>query len=653
MYLKVNRFALAIIATAAIGVSTSAQSGFPSEITYQGRLKMDGETFTETVDFQFRLWDDLFEGNQLGATQSLNGVQVHFGEFDVQMSFDSNYFNGEPRWIEISVAIPSGSSEFTTLFPRQPITATPYAIHTQGLLINSFTGRVALNSTHGNSATANRATVGGGESNTAAGLGSTIAGGSTNIAGSQYSTISGGRENTIGELSFDDTIGGGRGHLLPQFFGGRTIGGGIENTVEGGDATVGGGTQNVINALRGTIGGGGYNSITGDNAVIAGGGGFADGSPIGNSAGGRNATVPGGALNDAGGDYSLAAGRRAKAMHNGAFVWSDDTDSDFPSTADQQFLIRATGGVGINKNDPATALDVAGTVTADAFVGDGSGLINIPGSLWQSDGSDVSYPDGNVGIGTSTPMYKLHVAGGETLLDGLRLPGGFASDGEYVGTPGNYISFGHIGVSEDFIGYEDNIFYFKDSPGGSEVTEPSVVVGGNVGVGGTAASYPIHIHSGGTAVDSYPGASPDQKAHVQMYVNGSGTTGGGLAISDNGGFFDLNDGFITYMPLASGTGLKVQGTFRVTNNAWPDYVFEEGYDLRTLSEIEAHIQAHGHLPDVPTAAKIHAEGIDVSEMNAVLLRKIEEMTLHMIEMQKNTVQMQQEIDRLNSITVNQ
>ena len=170
----------------------------------------------------------------------------------------------------------------------------------------------------------------------------------------------------------------------------------------------------------------------------------------------------------------------------------------------------------------------------------------------------------------------------------------------------------------------------------SGIVVDAVFVGntGHVGFGESAPAYPLHISQHGTSVDSYPGALPGEQARVQMMVNGNGVTGGGLAISDNGGFFDLNDGYITYLPLATGLGLRVHGSFKVVNNAWPDYVFEDGYDLKTLEEVEAHIAEHGHLPDVPSAKQIHADGVDVSEMNAVLLRKIEEMTLHMIEMRK-------------------
>jgi hypothetical protein len=68
--------------------------------------------------------------------------------------------------------------------------------------------------------------------------------------------------------------------------------------------------------------------------------------------------------------------------------------------------------------------------------------------------------------------------------------------------------------------------------------------------------------------------------------------------------------------------------------AWPDYVFAPGYKLRTLPETEAYIKANGHLPEVPSAGQIEKEGLNLSEMNATLLKKIEELTLHIIQLQK-------------------
>lgn len=83
------------------------------------------------------------------------------------------------------------------------------------------------------------------------------------------------------------------------------------------------------------------------------------------TASGNYATAMGGST-VAGGAASMAAGLQAKATNDGCFVWADYFGGDFASTAANQFLIRANGGVGINKNAPSTALDVNGTVTATA-----------------------------------------------------------------------------------------------------------------------------------------------------------------------------------------------------------------------------------------------------------------------------------------------
>jgi hypothetical protein len=72
------------------------------------------------------------------------------------------------------------------------------------------------------------------------------------------------------------------------------------------------------------------------------------GGGTGNAASGNGSTVPGGVSNTAAGVFSFAAGRSAKANHQGAFVWADSTNADFASTANDQFLIRAAGGVGID-----------------------------------------------------------------------------------------------------------------------------------------------------------------------------------------------------------------------------------------------------------------------------------------------------------------
>lgn len=80
--------------------------------------------------------------------------------------------------------------------------------------------------------------------------------------------------------------------------------------------------------------------------------------------------------------------------------------------------------------------------------------------------------------------------------------------------------------------------------------------------------------------------------------------------------------------------------------AWPDYVFEEEYNLITLKEIEAYIKSHGHLPEVPNATEVKAsDGIALGEMNIILLKKIEELTLYQIELLKRVEQLESKVNK--------
>jgi hypothetical protein len=224
---------------------------------------------------------------------------------------------------------------------------------------------------------------GGGVSNAAGGDGSVVGGGITNFACDQNSSILGGSENGIGSAghaSYDETIGGGSGNWITYGVY-STIGGGVDNAIGSGAGMasfVGGGEFNAINADYGTIaggyqntvsskygaivggeynaafgegsyvGGGGYNTASGEGAIVVGG--------FNSKANGTWATIPGGYVNSAAGTYSFAAGARASAAHEGAFVWSDGSDGDAILTSSRayQFLARASGGVTFYTNAAST-----------------------------------------------------------------------------------------------------------------------------------------------------------------------------------------------------------------------------------------------------------------------------------------------------------
>ena len=87
-----------------------------------------------------------------------------------------------------------------------------------------------------------------------------------------------------------------------------------------------------------------------------------------------------------------------------------------------------------------------------------------------------------------------------------------------------------------------------------------------------------------------------------------------------------------------GYKLAVNGTIRAkeikVDSDWADFVFKKGYKLPTLEEVEQHIGEKGTLPGVPSEEEVKANGVNLAETNALLLQKIEELTLYIIEMKK-------------------
>ena len=81
---------------------------------------------------------------------------------------------------------------------------------------------------------------------------------------------------------------------------------------------------------------------------------------------------------------------------------------------------------------------------------------------------------------------------------------------------------------------------------------------------------------------------------------------------------------------------------------WPDYVFEKTHKLSTLEEIESFVDQNKHLPEIPSAKEVEANGVNLGEMNMLLLKKIEELTLHMIEQNKRLSNLEAENKELKN-----
>ncbi len=118
-------------------------------------------------------------------------------------------------------------------------------------------------------------------------------------------------------------------------------------------------------------------------------------------------------------------------------------------------------------------------------------------------------------------------------------------------------------------------------------------------------------------------------------------------VMDNNG----NIGLGTANPL--GWRLAVNGNIRAkevkVETSWADFVFEKGYALPSLEEVEAHIKEKGHLKDIPSAAEVSENGIQLGEMNSKLLQKIEELTLYLIQQNKTIEELTKQKNTLEEL----
>jgi len=148
---------------------------------------------------------------------------------------------------------------------------------------------------------------------------------------------------------------------------------------------------------------------------------------------------------------------------------------------------------------------------------------------------------------------------------------------------------------------------------------------------------------------------------TMAYVRLQGNWAGGFSDGKGGVYFGpngvdqhvmLNNGNVGIGTINPQAKLAVEGNIVAkeikvkTDIAVPDYVFEPGYEILSLEETESYIRAHKHLPEVPSAVIIATEGLDLAEMNLILLKKVEELTLHLIEKDKELKKVNARLDKL-------
>lgn len=143
------------------------------------------------------------------------------------------------------------------------------------------------------------------------------------------------------------------------------------------------------------------------------------------------------------------------------------------------------------------------------------------------------------------------------------------------------------------------------------------------------------------------------------FFRGPDTKGGFIAFNTSDNIermrLDKDGNLLLGTTTSGGEKLAINGNIRakeikVETVNWPDYVFKKDYKLPSLAETEKFIESNGHLPDVPKAEEVEADGVSLGEMNKILLKKIEEMTLQLIqlnnEMKKQTEQVNTQSEKI-------
>lgn len=198
---------------------------------------------------------------------------------------------------------------------------------------------------------------------------------------------------------------------------------------------------------------------------------------------------------------------------------------------------------------------------------------------------------GNVGIGTTSPSVKFEVNGGVNVGINSATTSGY----------GDRLSFVGASVNGDPL-------WLARYNNGANYSELRVNIGDDYGQSQDMFVVGTHHWNGGDW-------------HPHLVVQASGKVGIGTA--------DIDEA-LTVKGKIHTSEVRVDTDPRV----FPDYVFEEDYELMSLRDTEAFIRANKHLPEVPSAEEVGESGINLKEMNLILLKKVEELTLHLIELKK-------------------
>jgi hypothetical protein len=270
----------------------------------------------------------------------------------------------------------------------------------------------------------------------------------------------------------------------------------------------------------------------------------------------------------------------------------------------------------------------------NAYV-DGEGNIGYHFSPNGLTGMMITTP-GNVGIGTSSADRKLSITNGDDARVNIYSNGGSVGMIDSVANTNRSInrwlsinpSGGYVGIGTTTPAFKldvKNDNYNAIRAFGSSSNSIGIYVGNQIAGG---HQYGLLSSGGGPApVGSFVIFDDQGSPNVRFVISPSGNVGIGTTNPTN--------------------KLEVNGTIRakeviVETTGWSDYVFAPGYKLAPLSEVEAHIASNGTLPGIPSAAEVAEKGVSVGDMQAKLLAKVEELTLHVIAQEKRIAQLEAE-----------
>ncbi len=264
-------------------------------------------------------------------------------------------------------------------------------------------------------------------------------------------------------------------------------------------------------------------------------------------------------------------------------------------------------------------------------------------------GGNIIMPSGNIGIGTFSPTGRLSIdAKQSTLTDIL----------DIKGTSSRQWSISY----EQNSWLQSKLSFDEFDANGSRFPRLTLNTG-KVGIGTTTPDEALEIYSTRPVMrlkNSADGSSAFAwleyyDINSRMGYIGFGSSGNSNLYIQNeaGGNVIVPNGHVGIGTLHPDAELSVKGSIHTNevkvdlNGAVaPDYVFDDNYDLRTLEETEKYIHANSHLPEIPSASEMEENGLNLKEMNLMLLKKVEELTLYMIEMNKDMKSHNDEIQQL-------